>query len=457
MCMLRALNKGKKENGAVTIEATIALTTFLFMFIMIFSIITICRAQARIQIAINTTAKELSQYSYVYGLTGLDSSLKKFQDSAGGAKDEVNGAIGNIAGVFESIQSLGETGASIDITDMDATLGQWESVKGDLSNLKKNGTAIKESIEGMAENPQQLLFGMAKLIGSESLELAKSRAIAEPVCRALIKKHLKRNNADTAEAFCQSVGIVPGTYLGKESYFNGLDFSNSTLFPYGTDEINVIVTYKVKLLQLLPLDYEFTITQSAVTKGWLHGDKSSTGTSATEVISAIVSKGESVWNTEAWGVLSDKIRSAGIEELKKNGYYGVSGHGQYIHAYDSANNLFAMVTPYNPLYNVESISEVDKEKIKKDLEELGGTITSTTDNIQKVNIKKQDDKGNIVTETQNCAGEKKTKVVVIIPQDDGLKALMEEIVAEMESDVQFEFVPSYGTVFKEEKQEGGES
>lgn len=52
----------KNENGAVTIEAMIALTAFLFAFIMIYSIITLCRAQARIQIALNDTAQEISQY-----------------------------------------------------------------------------------------------------------------------------------------------------------------------------------------------------------------------------------------------------------------------------------------------------------------------------------------------------------------------------------------------------------
>lgn len=46
--MLKLLKKRTDEKGNITIEATIALTTFLFMFLMIYSLITICRAQARI-------------------------------------------------------------------------------------------------------------------------------------------------------------------------------------------------------------------------------------------------------------------------------------------------------------------------------------------------------------------------------------------------------------------------
>jgi len=51
----KLFEKSNSEKGMVTIEATIALTTFLFAFMMIFSIITICRAQAKIQVALNNS------------------------------------------------------------------------------------------------------------------------------------------------------------------------------------------------------------------------------------------------------------------------------------------------------------------------------------------------------------------------------------------------------------------
>ena len=65
----------KDENGAIVVEATLSLTTFLFLFFMVFSIITSARCQAIIGSAINNTAKEISQYSYLYGLTGINDSL----------------------------------------------------------------------------------------------------------------------------------------------------------------------------------------------------------------------------------------------------------------------------------------------------------------------------------------------------------------------------------------------
>lgn len=461
--MLKMSKDKRREAGAVTIEATIALTSFLFMFMMIFSVITICRAQARVQIAINATAKELSQYSYLYGLTGLDSALAKFQDSANATKDEVDGTISNVANIFSSLEAIGAEGnkvvgevKTLDPDAVNTAMDSWKSVSGELDNVEANADSIKEKLEAYSENPQELLFGMARLLASESLELAKSRVIAEPVSRALVQKHLKRHNDDTAEAFCQSVGIVPGTYLGKESYFNGMDFSNSTLFPYGSDEINIVVTYKVKLLQLLPVDLDFTITQSALTKGWLHGDMTP-GTGSGDVLAAMVKNGESMWNSpENWGKIKKEMISQEVDNLKTGDYYGVSSQ-TYIHAYDPDTNTFAMVSAMNPLFGVDSIDQVDKEALKDALKTHAAQINSATDNMQSITIKKLDEHGNFQKVDYDCTAEKTKKVVIMIPEDEGLKELMEELATELGSDVQFEFKPVYGSVYVEEKKEGGES
>ena len=63
-----------EENGVVTVEATISLTAFMFAIITILTIVNIALVQAKVAIAINTTARELSQYSYLYSLTGFNKS-----------------------------------------------------------------------------------------------------------------------------------------------------------------------------------------------------------------------------------------------------------------------------------------------------------------------------------------------------------------------------------------------
>ena len=270
----------KNERGSVTVEATIALTAFLFLFVMIYGLITICRAQANIQIAINSAAREISQFSYLYGMTGLDKSMNAVREKANKNKTTAGEFIDNVKDVFGEIKGLVGEAKEIDTTD-------WQSIAGGVKNLVVDGKVVAESdsvkeiwssLKAAASDPKAVLFGLGRIMAADGWDTAASTLIAAPISRMITQRYLRRSATDTAEAFCKSVGVVPGSFLGEESYFNGLDFTHSQLFPLdtetgkATDEILIVVTYKVKLLQLLPLPSEFSITQVAQTRGWMHGD-----------------------------------------------------------------------------------------------------------------------------------------------------------------------------------------
>ena len=74
---LRERVNPSSENGVVFIEATIALTAFMFFVVTLLSIVNVCYAQAKIGTALNETAKELSEYSYLYAVTGLNDLKRK--------------------------------------------------------------------------------------------------------------------------------------------------------------------------------------------------------------------------------------------------------------------------------------------------------------------------------------------------------------------------------------------
>ena len=76
------LKRIKGESGSVTIEATISLSAFMFAIVTLLTIVNICLVQARVAVAINTTAKELSQYSYLYSLTGFNKSDAELAQAA---------------------------------------------------------------------------------------------------------------------------------------------------------------------------------------------------------------------------------------------------------------------------------------------------------------------------------------------------------------------------------------
>lgn len=106
-----------------------------------------------------------------------------------------------------------------------------------------------------------------------------------------------------------------------------------------------------------------------------------------------------------------------------------------------------MIRSYNPLASVDSVSEVDKAEIRKYLENLQGQMVSNTDNIHTIKIKKQDANGNLKTEEVNCSGTNVKKVIVVIPEDEGLQEIFSQVISEMGSSVQFEIQPGYGKVF----------
>lgn len=452
--------KKNREKGMVTIEATIALTAFLFMFLMIYSIVTVCRAQARIQVAINNAAKEISQYSYLYGLTGLDKSLAGFQKDAGDTKSEVNELVKSSIGVFEGIQSLGDEAKEVGLnaTEVDSLMGEWESISGTLDGLKskgedvlKKGDEVKKKIENMASDPKKLMFGMAKLFASESLELFKSRLIAEPIVRTLVKKHLKRSEDDSADAFCRSVGIVPGTWFGNVSYYNGIDFSSSTLFAYGSPDITIYATYKIKLLELLPVNIEFTITQSASTRGWLHGDASVY--EAEEFVSTYEGE-ESVWNSNTMEERNRIIRDIELEALFETGYDKVSGE-TIIQAYDEISNTVAMVRGCNPIYGVDDYTKINKEFLVQDIKQQVAAIESATVAKQNIIVKEKDANGNWKKKEIDCSKTKiNKKIILVIPQDEGVEALVKSVIEECGYSDLYVVYSKHGTGKKLPEKEG---
>lgn len=261
-------NHKRKENGSVTIEATISLTAFMFAIITILTIVNICIVQARIANAINTTAMEVSQFSYLYSLTGFPESEGKLAKAGRESGDKIGSMLSDINTVFNEVENLGETG-NVSEDDIPDISGAWSEAVGSAEAIEAAGSSLENTFMEIAENPKQLIFGIAKLAASESLEAVKS-AVAAPLFKAMSSRHLVNKQGGDPEEYLKHLGVVPDA---SGSYMGGLDFSNSALFPYGTGIIVINVSYDVKVIALLPIDFTFHFNQTAITHGWLAGDK----------------------------------------------------------------------------------------------------------------------------------------------------------------------------------------
>lgn len=77
----------KNEQGSVTIEASISLTVFVFLFAAIYSIISFCIIQQKISYAMDTAAKQIAEYAYFYELTGLKQKDEQVYENAAAATE----------------------------------------------------------------------------------------------------------------------------------------------------------------------------------------------------------------------------------------------------------------------------------------------------------------------------------------------------------------------------------
>lgn len=182
------IRKLKSESGSVTVEATISLSAFMFAIVTILTIINICIVQARVSYAINTTAKEISQYSYLYALTGLNDSQAGLEEAGQTDTLPLDNVFNDINTMYNEIENLGDSGLSTG--DVDDISAKWDNISQSLNGLQDSGSALMSDIEDIADDPRQIIFGVAKLAGSTAMDTAKSKLIMEPLAKAMCKKHL---------------------------------------------------------------------------------------------------------------------------------------------------------------------------------------------------------------------------------------------------------------------------
>lgn len=431
------MRNDRHEEGSVTIEATISLSTFMFAIVTILTIVNICLVQARISYALNATAKELSQYSYLYSLTGIPTAEGKLASKAKAQTQDVDKVLNDVNDIFTEVENLAGTDVA-GVTDPAGIADKWNEAAGSVERIEASGSSLKDTIEDIAKDPKGLIFGIAKMAGSRGLDLAKSRLIAAPLAKVMVKKHLVNEKGGDVEAFLKQKGVVPSA---SGEYMDGLDFSQSTLFPEGSNEIRINVKYDVKVITLLNLKVKFHFNQSAVTHGWLAGESSYR--SSSEFI-----QNNNVWTESTLHERSELIRHQGIADLKDEGYQQTQGLTD-VQLYNPDTNEFVMISSMNPLYSAKgedslTLDDLDDDALREAIERLCGKMDSTTNGLDSVTTKQKGSDGSTTRETYDCSGAS-NKIVLVIPEDPGLKEKIEEIIASSNTrGVEIEIQTGYG-------------
>lgn len=246
-----------KEKGAASIEATISLTIFVFVIMAIYMLINYCLVQAKVSYAINTTAKEMSQYSYFYHVFGLDDLDDKLANGKTQAVDTFNSFNQLLSDSTAEIKEIEENP-----TDYFSSVLDGEKTE-DLTEVYKQIQDVSANVSDVVNDPAEFIKSMASLAGEEAWEHVKSNVIAAPLAKGMTRRHFG-NSTKSADAYLKNLGVVDG--------FEGLNFNMTTMFEDGSDDIKIVVYYNVNLATGLPFDLNVSICQQASTRAWLGGD-----------------------------------------------------------------------------------------------------------------------------------------------------------------------------------------
>lgn len=242
----RTTNYIKNEEGAVVIEATLSLTFFMFMIVMLLSTVNLCIAQAKIGIALNQTAKEISQYTYIYSLTGLNDIQKDMNDAVADTRQDVENVEQSVVDALNGLKALGHNEADFDET--------FETIGNSYEEIEQVVRKIAD-----AEDKTAWVTSVIKICANEGYEALKG-VLGGALAKGLIQKHLVSVEGADCDAYLKSLGVVDG--------LKGLNLMNSAIFVNGTDDIQLICKYEISIVKLFDHEYTFKFVQTAYTKAW---------------------------------------------------------------------------------------------------------------------------------------------------------------------------------------------
>lgn len=207
----RSNQKGQK--GAIVVEACISLPVFMFAIFILLYIEQIAYTQARIALAIDSATKELSQYSHVLYMANIPQT---FNGQNGSSSEIVNK-------VAEFFQNIGDALGTVD------------------TNLGSTVTTAADKMAGDSVSAYLL-----QIVGTGGAKL-------------LAEKNMVDWEGDTAKAFYARHRVKDVSYVQSKFAENG------------SKDVAIKITYKIKMVQLLGLEYDFQMAHCAYTQAWAGG------------------------------------------------------------------------------------------------------------------------------------------------------------------------------------------
>ncbi len=401
-----------KERGAVVVEGLLSLSIFMFAIFTILSIVNVCYIQAKMNMALSSAAKEISQYSFFYYKFGLDAPDKKLYE---GTEDSRTLADNTIEGVSTLMDSLTKASNSAQSGDFENMIGQ---IQGSIDNVD---SLVNQYADRIADDPTGFILGMGKMAINEMKESAKS-LLCQALAKAFMKKNLKASPSDDPADFLLRYNVVDG--------MDGLDFQYTTFLQNGTSNlIQLVVTYDVRVIQLLNIEFDFTFRNCVKCTAWGRGISKINPEASMET----KSPPSTIWDT------GPVARGKYIVDKERENYeYPATGNGY--DAYDSDTNTFISIITVDTTTESGAKDKYVTDRLDETLKKMKEGADKQTDGIE---VTGPDGKPTTVPEGD---GERSYKLVLVVP-DGADKAALEKLIRDFEKNnpgVTVELKDGYG-------------
>ncbi len=303
----------RNERGSYTIEAALALTSFMFAFIAIVSCATIAKVESTTQYAIDQIAKEISQYYYI-------AERLKIANTDKGGSQEVDDMIQSIVDFGNKSSDVASKYSGTTSKDFSKIIDDFGTIKEDVNEVTKAAGKVYSSLGTVMTDKKNIVSTLATAVLKEVGNEALSRVVAQSICKALMPQYIT-SDGDANESLIK-MGIIDG--------LDGLHFEMSS-FLRDQRSINVVLFYRIKVNGFGIYDRILDVKQTASTAAWV------TGTKLKEVASS-----ESKWENEKF----DRGKEF-VEEVKNETPGKAVKGGVGIDLYDQKSNSFTTVHSLN--------------------------------------------------------------------------------------------------------------
>lgn len=256
----RKENQNSNRKGTATVEAAIILPLVMLAILSVLSIVRIAGTYERIQHALNQVAEDLSQYSYLYAISGLKGKHDTLADNIDKSQKDLLEQQNTVSAFYESIRSIAGDAAGLGQTD-DNTINTLIDTINDMDNVESSWKELNELVGKILEDPVAELRLVSLALSDTLFSDAKTMLIGS-ISKAMLEARLSnelRVNARDLEARLR---------LGTE--ISDLDFSCSTFFD-DKETIDLIVEYTVKPMPDFIFLPEIRLRNRACVLAWTWG------------------------------------------------------------------------------------------------------------------------------------------------------------------------------------------